>query len=102
MDSYHLNSHTMATLTMSQEAYHAKRNLLLRRTVSTLGPSLKIGEFPFQIVMCGPCTGNHMGHVRVRVPQFARTSQNGSHDFSVAITVTISRYPAPSPLVILV
>jgi hypothetical protein len=50
----------------------------------------------------GPCTGNRMGLVRVRVPQFARTSQNDSNDFSVAITVTISRYPAPIPLVIVV
>jgi hypothetical protein len=47
-----------------------------------------------------PCTGNHMGKVRVRVPQFARTSLNGSHDFSEAITVAISRYLAPRPLAI--
>jgi hypothetical protein len=50
----------------------------------------------------GPCTGNCMGHVRVRVPQFARTSLNGSHDFSEASTLAISRYPAPRPLAIVV
>jgi hypothetical protein len=53
----------------------------------------------------GPCTGNGMGHMRVRVPQvFSRTILNGSNDFSEAITVaTIStRRPAPCPLAIVV